>query len=147
MAAGLVFAIEYTANAYLIPDPMRFGDGYVEVKAGALTFVLTGGLRPSGDVQDQFSITLEDDAAKLPADIKLPKGRMLLWVRFSNAKNPAKPLRVVLVGSDEMAGTVQAYRGQGASPRFVEVNLTRQAEQKLVTFEIEKLEPIIFILP
>jgi hypothetical protein len=147
IAAGLGFATEYSANAYLIPDPMRFGDDYVEVKAGALTFVLTGGLRPDGDVQDQFTITLEDDATKVSPEIKLPKGKMLLWVRFSNAKSLPKPLRVVLVGSEEMAGSVLAYRSEGTSPRLVEINLTRQKDQKLVTFEIEKLEPLIFMLP
>ncbi len=94
-----------------------------------------------------FTITLEDDAAKLPEDIKLPKGKMLLWVRFSIAKSLPKPLRVVLVGSDEMTGSVRAYRAEGSSNRYAEVNLTRQPEQKLVTFEIEKLEPILFMLP
>jgi hypothetical protein len=147
MAVGLGFATEYSANAYLIPDPVRFGEDYVEVKAGALTFVLMGGLRPSGDVQDVVTITLEDDAAKLPGDIKLPKGKMLLWVRFSIAKDVSKPLRVVLVGSEEMAGSVRAYRNEMPPNRMNEITLTRQPEQKLVTFEIEKLEPILFMLP
>jgi hypothetical protein len=147
MAAGLGFATEYSANAYLIPDPVRFGEDYVEVKAGALTFVLMGGLRPSGDVQDVCTITLEDDATKLPVDIKLPKGKLLLWVRFSIAKDLPKPLRVVLVVGDESVGSVRAYRNEMPSNRMNEITLTRQSDQKLVTFEIEKLEPILFMLP
>jgi len=140
-------ASEYSANAYLIPDPMRFGEDYVEVKAGALTFVLMGGLRPSGDVQDLFTITLEDDAAKLPANSKQPKGKLVLWVRFSTAKSLPKPLRVVLVTADNTSDNVRAYHEEGTPPRFAEINLTRQPEQKLVTFEIEKLEPLFFVLP
>jgi hypothetical protein len=147
IAAGLCFATEYNTNAYLIPDPLRFGEDYVEVKAGALTFVLMGGLRPSGDVQDVFTITLEDDAAKLPADIKMPKGKLLLWVRFSIAKDVPKPLRVVLVVGDEAVDSVRAYINEMPSNRMNEITLTRQPEQKLVTFEIEKLEPILFMVP
>lgn len=143
LLAYAVVAQEYKGTAYLVASPTQFGSGYIEVPAGDLSFVMVGAISNRGQTEDAIEISLEDDAEVISIQYSTTPGKPLLTVSYKTLCKLDQPIRIAFSVPSNMVSSASVYEYDKNTRHWKKIDILRQNNPAVITFETRSLEPLL----